>query len=158
MITIERTTDYAMIRRIVTHPRIYPWITDDGSPGSDEWEPIRDDRVWYLLVKLEGQPAGVFIFLPQNSICYEMHTCLMPLLWGQNHGSVLAGMMAVQWMFENSSAQRIVGNAADYNRLALRYGRKIGLKQFGTNPKSFLHDGTLYDQHLLGVSKEEVCH
>jgi hypothetical protein len=39
------------------------------------------------------------------------------------------------------------------NRLALSFAKSCGMTEYGLNPQSFLKDGQLYDQVLLGVSK-----
>lgn len=156
MIGLERTFDYELIKHIATHPKIYPHIADDGSPSAEEFEPIRDEHIWYVLVKAGTRPVGVFTYVPQNFVCYEVHTCLLPEIWGTY--SLQAAKMSIQWIFENTPCRRIVTNVPDYNRIALRFARQSGLREFGVNPKSYLHDGSLWDQHMLGIGKEVLCH
>lgn len=155
--TVERTFDYALVKQIVTHPKIYPHIVDDHSPKADEWKPIDSDLVWYVMVQNgNGHAVGVFVLAPQNCVCYEFHTCLLPEIWGPLARK--AARMMLAWMFANSPCQRIVTNVPEYNRIALRFGRNIGLKEFGVNPKSYLKGGVLYNQILMGISKEDLCH
>ena len=155
MITVERTLDYELVRRIVTHPKIYCHIADDGSPAAADWRPIESDAVVYLLVLSDEQPAGVFTLVPQNRVCYEVHTCLLPDIWGPD--ALIASGKAMRWMFANTPCERIMTNVPDYNRIALRFARRSGMTYFGCNTKSYLHRGVLHDQIMLGVSKEEVC-
>jgi len=154
MITLERTLDYELVRGIVTHPKVYPHVADDGAPKAQDWQALASDTVWYILVRLDGTPAGVFILVPQNAICYELHTCLLPMLWGS---AIVAGQLMFTWMFEHSPARRIMTNVPDYNRLALRAAQKSGMQEFGVNTKSYLRGGILYNQIMLGISKEESC-
>lgn len=154
MITLKRTFDYQLVKRIVTHPEVYPYLSDDGSPSAEQWEPAEHEAVYYLLVERDGEPVGTYMFVPQNSVCYEGHTALLPEAWGQ--GAEI-GIMAQHWLFENSPCQRIVGNAPSFNQRALHYAEKTGMRAFGINRKSFLKNGVLYDQVVLGVSKEDVC-
>jgi RimJ/RimL family protein N-acetyltransferase len=155
VIVLERTFDYDLVRRIVTHPKIYPHISDDNSPKAEDWQPFQSEVVWYILVKLDDAPAGVFTFTPHNAVCYEVHTCLLPAIYGKN--SVLAGIAVIQWMFANSPCRRIITNVPSYNILALRFAHNGGLKEFGVNEKSYLKNGVLFDQIMLGVTKEDSC-
>jgi len=152
-VTVERTVDYELIHSIVTHPRIYPWISDDGTPPVDKCEIKRSDDIYYVLIS-EDNPAALFIFMPQNAVCYDFHVCVLPELWGRE--SVRAGRMAIHWMFEHSPARRIVGGVPTFNPLACHYALNLGMEKYGVNRKSYLHEGTLYDQNLYGISKEDV--
>jgi RimJ/RimL family protein N-acetyltransferase len=154
MITVERTLDYELVRSIVTHPKIYPHVADDDAPKAEEWRPLESTVVWHILVRLDGEPAGVFILVPQNAVCYELHTCLLPMLWGS---ATEAGRRMFAWMFEHSPCRRIMTNVPDYNRLALRAAQNSGMREFGVNTKSYLKRGILCDQIMLGISKEASC-
>lgn len=156
VITVERTVDYELIRGIVTHPKVYPYISDDASLPAGEWVPVEHDGIWYVLVRQDEAPRGVFVFTPQNAVCYEVHTCLNPALWGRYSGE--AAQLALRYMFDHSPCRRVVTNVPAYNRLALKFARNNGLEQFGLNPQSYLKNGMLYDQHMLGISKEQLCH
>ena len=155
MITITRTHDAELIKRMVTHPEVYPYLSDDGSPSRDEWQPVINDAVYYVLAARDSSPVGLWMFHPQNSVCYEGHSVVLPEM--QGNGAEIAVMVQV-WMFEHTPCQRIIGNAPMCNPRALYYAQKAGMQPFGVNVKSYLKDGVLYDQIVLGVSKEDVCH
>lgn len=154
MITVERTFDYETIKRIVTHPQVYPFLSDDGSPPASEWQPTESETVYYVAASNHRGVVGVLIFTPHNSICYEGHSALLPSVWG--HGPEI-GKLAMRWMFENSPCRRLIGNAPSFNPRVLAYAKRSGMQPFGVNQKSFLKDGILYDQVVLGASKEDVC-
>ena len=77
-LTFERTFDYELVRRIVTHPKVYRWMQSDGAVPPEEYQPPEMEGIWYVLVKEEEQVLGVFIVLPQTSVCAQVHTCLLP--------------------------------------------------------------------------------
>lgn len=154
MILLKRTFDYELVKRIVTHHEVYPWLSDDGSPPPEEWHAIQHEAMYYVLVERDGEPVGVLMFTPQNSVCYEGHTALLPEVWGQ--GAEI-GAMAAAWLFENSPCQRLIGNAPMFNPRALQYARSAGMEPFGVNARSYLKGGVLYDQIVLGMSKEDRC-
>lgn len=151
---IVRTTDIELIRQAMTHPKIYPHVSDDGSPAPEDYEPPLSDVMYFLAAYYAGQFLGVFLFHPHNHVCYEVHTCLLPDAWGM---AEVCGKAAVAWMFANTPCQRVITNVPANNRLALRLSKAVGLEQFGLNERSFLKEGVLRDQIMLGISKEASC-
>lgn len=132
---------------------VYPHISDDGSPRAEDFRPIADSRIIYLCVREESssEVLGVFIFVPQNYVTLEVHTCLLRSLWGRSRD---AARQAAQWIFAHTQCARIVTTVPADNRLARRLALASGMTQFGMNPRSFSKRGVLYDQYLFGLSKE----
>ncbi len=154
MITFERTRDWDTIKAIVTHPKIYPHISDDGSPASDEWEPIQNESVWYVLVKDDGLVLGLWILIPENYVCWKIHTCLLPVAYGEKAKIAVAAL--APWVWQNTGCMRVITDVPAYNRVALRFARAAGLEEYGVNPRSYMKNKNLYDQILLGISKPEA--
>lgn len=149
--TFEITTDEKLIKLIVTHPQIYPHLMDDGAPTADKWE-VPAVLTWVLVT--EGDHLGVFCLHAENAATVKIHTCLLPEAWGSKAKSAALGIQ--QWIWENTSFVRLNTDVPEFNRLALRFARSAGLKQFGLNPKSYLKGGKLWDQFMLGISKPGV--
>jgi len=156
MIHFERSFDYNLIREIITHPKIWPHVSDDGSPPPDQYRPIENEQVWYVIVRDIYPDAGsqeilgCWIFHPHNSICWEIHTCLLPNAWGER--AHRAGRMVVEWIWEHTACRRIITTVPSCNRLALHFALKAGLKSYGVNEASWLKDGKVWDQVCLGIS------
>ena len=153
MITVERTFDYSLVREVMTHPKVWPHVTDDGSPPKEAFRLIESDYVIYLLAKDGDEVLGVWVLVPHNTVCYEVHTCMLPSAWGARARE--AALIAIQFVWGCSSCARLVTNVPEYNRLALRFAKAAGMTEFGRNPRSFLKDGKLWDQIMLGISKGE---
>ncbi|MGB1214613.1 MAG: GNAT family N-acetyltransferase [Pikeienuella sp.] len=153
VVIVHPTNDFDMIRRFMTHPRVWPHISDDGCPDSAQFEPLREG-VLYLAVRNEPNILGIFLYHPHNSIMAEVHTCMNPMHWGS---SVEAGRATLGWVFDNTNWQKIITHVAETNRLALKLARDVGMTVEGNNRASFLKDGVLLDQYLLGITKEELC-
>lgn len=143
----DRTFDYEFVRRVITHPKVFPWVTDDKSPAPGDYRPIEGEFVYYVKVGDEG----VFVFVPENCATVSVHTCLTPALWGR---SVEAAEAAKRWIFENTAFQRITTTVPQNNRLAQRLAERVGMTRFGRNPRSWLKGGVLMDQLLYGINKE----
>lgn len=152
--TFERTVDYDLVRKIVTHPKIWPHVSDDFSGKPEDFNPIQHEAAFYLLVKEEREVLGVFALYPKNRICWEVHTCLLPTSWGQR--AKQAARDAMQWVFRNTECLRLITDVPEYNTLALRFAHMAGMTQFGVNPKSYMKNGILHDVTMLGISKQEA--
>lgn len=152
---VMRTADMELVRAIITHPQVYPWVIDDGSPRAEDFEPAASvgSGVIYVLVEIENA-RGVFAFFQQNSVTTEAHTCVLPSMWGKTH---LAARAAIAWIFANTKFQRIITSVPADNPLAARLSIKAGMKLYGRNPGSFLRNGQLLDIDLYGISKEALC-
>ena len=147
----SRLTDMELVRRTITHPAIYEAMRDDSSPTADEFQPVAHEAIWYVGVEDEGRFMGLWMFVPLTGICWEAHTCLLPEAWGK---SVDYAKACVQWVWENTTCERIVGKIPLHNRLIYRMTEKTGFHEFGVNRGSYRKGGVLCDQIWMGISKE----
>lgn len=149
--TYTPTTDIELVRTIMTHVKVWPYISDDGSVSPELFVPVMGDSICYLLANDGDNLLGLWMFVQTNSVTLEVHTCLLP---GHGfHRGRIAARGAAKWIWENTTAQRIFTHVPACNRIALRFAEASGMKQFGVNPQSFMKDGRLYDQFLLGISR-----
>jgi hypothetical protein len=149
--TFERTTDWALVREILTDPAVYPHISDDGSPAREDFQVVEHPSFLYVLVKDAGAVLGLWLFVPQSVACYEVHTCLLPRARG-DRAKEAARQMA-DWLWANTPCQKLITSVPAYNRLALHFAKRAGMTQFGTNTRSYLKHGELHDQILLGLER-----
>lgn len=152
-ISLTRTTDAAWVKRVLTHPDIYPNSSDDGSPSPDEFKPEVHSAVIWLEVTINRKRAGIWALVPSNSFCYEIHTALLP--WCRGRLALNAAQELLRWVWENTKAVRVWTTVPVFNRPAMLFTRMSGLTEFGRNPMSFKKDGVLYDQVLLGTSRPQ---
>jgi len=159
VIHFERSFDYSLIRDIITHPKLWPHLSDDLTPPASQFRPVESPLIWYVLPyyhrSSEEAPdlLGMWMFVPQTSICWEVHTALLPVAWGPL--GQMAARLLPGWMWANSQCRRIVTNVPSPNRLALRFAIKAGMKIYGCNRQSYLKNGVLCDQLCLGLSKPD---
>jgi len=151
MIEFERSTDYALIRQVMTHARVWPHITDDGSPNVDSFHPVESESFWYVLARRDGELLGLFLFVPENMITWSVHTCLLPVAWGPVARE--CGRGVAEWIWRETLCHRIVTTVPVTNTLALEFAKSCGMRAFGRNPQSILKGGKLVDQILLGISR-----
>jgi hypothetical protein len=147
--TFERSFDYSLIGEIMRHPRLYQ--ADDFSPAREDYRPPENESIYYMLVRDGEELLGLFVLYPQNAVCWEIHTRLLPCAWGARAAEAAKGIL--EWLWTNTPAVRLVTSAPGNNRLAIRFAEAGGLSRFGRNPASYLKNGKLHDQILLGISK-----
>lgn len=154
--TFERTHDWALVKAIATHPKVWNTITDDFSPQPRDWEPNQDEAVWYVLAKTEGGSLlGMFTFYPENAICWRSHVCMLPESWGLQAQQACREVFT--WLWAHSSCLRIIGSIPECNSLALGFALQCGMERFGINRKAYQRGGKLFDLVMLGISKPETA-
>lgn len=152
----RRIGDELLIRSIATHPKVWPTIGDDlvGDPAN--WRPVLNDGIWYVLAEEVGGedagPRGLFIFFPENSVCWQIHVCMLPKYWG----SADRAMREVfEWIWERTPCRRIVGSVPVWNAPAVHCAMRARMEPFGVNQRSSLKYSRLHHQVLFGISKPE---
>lgn len=155
-IHFTRTHDMDLVRRVFTDPEIYPGLTDDGCVPAENYEPQDNPSVLYVEVRISKRLAGLWMFVPSNSFCYEVHTAILP--WARGRMAITAAKMMTEWIWANTPCVRIWTSVPAFNESAFWFAKQSGMQEFGCNSTSFVKNGLKYDQHLLGVSRpEEIC-
>lgn len=159
MLTFQLLTDETRIRETITHPRIWPWVVDDGTPSRVGFRPVMGNDAIRYVGAFEGEEyLGLWQFTKRNAVTWEVHTCLLPNGWGSR--AVEACQQVAKWFWASvPSAERIVTCIPADNTLALRLATASGMKQWGRNPRAFSRGGKLLDEVWLGLSRfeEETC-
>ena len=151
--TFERTEDWAEVKRIITHPKIYKWVSDDYSPAPENYEPSADNI--HILVKDGAQTLGMWVFSGENGVCWKIHTCLLPEAWGEKAKRAAAELGPWLWA-TYPRCYKVITDVPSYNRLALQFAKLVGMKEFGVNFRSYMKNGKLHDQIMLGISRPGV--
>lgn len=147
---INPTTDYKFIKSVVTHPQVWSWVSDDFC-HIDDFEP--DIHHLYLEV-VDGERMGFFALKPINSIMWEIHTTMLPQAWGK---TIDYAKSVLVWIFENTNCQKVVTFVPENNAKALKLAEKSGMTLEGFIQDSWLKNGQLHGQYILGVARSTVC-
>lgn len=140
------------VKAIMLHPAILPHIHEDGC---DEVEPL-DHPGFHWLMVFDDAPAGVFLAHSTRKHCYEVHTCLLPRIWGSTANQ--AARLLLAHLFQEMECSKVITNVPAYNRAALRFAKANGMSVEGLNRASFLKGGEMIDQIMLGITKKEwIC-
>ncbi len=147
--TFTKVRNYGLIKAVLTHRTQVRASSDDGT-DLGTWKPNEDPAIVYLEVREAGELLGIVTFIPMNAICFEVHAALLPRCWGERTREALRG--AFDFLWRTTAARRIVASIPTYNSLAIALARRAGMTQYGLNPDSFLKDGKLHDQLLVGIT------
>ena len=153
MVTVERTRDYALIKKLATDPAIFRHISDDYYPHPDSWEPPESELVRSLIASDGVGAFGFAIFIPDTWTCWKAHFGFLPRSYGEKAHGAFDEML--RWMWAHTEAARIVGEIPQENRRAIRFALRAGCLVYGVNRRSRLRGGVLRDQMCLGLSKPE---
>lgn len=146
MIAIERCFNVNEINRILQKPSIAKFINDDLSHGCV----ISDaSQAHWVGVYRKDVCVGVFLLIQHNSVTVEMHTALD--LRGSE--ALYAAQLLMQYVFKDY--QKLVTQVPKNNRTAKFMAIRLGFVVEGINRESFLINGELIDQDILGITKKE---
>ena len=149
--TFEVSTDYRLIRDIMTHPAIWGAIGDDFTPDVAQWSPVTAPNVSYIIARDGEEVLGLWMLVAHSPVMVEVHTCLLPSA-GFRRGRIAAQEMA-QWIWENTTFLRIMTQCPDYNRAARKFAKAAGMQKYGENLGAFMKNGALCDVLLFGMSR-----
>ena len=144
---IHRTKDREEILSVIKHPKVFSWVSDDLA--SEDYEPFIHDAIYYLT---DPDVTAIATAIPMNSICCQAHLAALPSMWGRSVDFVES---TINWFFENTRYQKIVGMVPAYNRLSMRLCRKVGMKQEGILTRAFLKNWELHSLVLFGINRHK---
>lgn len=147
---IEQCRDAKLINSIVTHPKIYPHITDDFFPPPEEFNSeafLNVDGVYILTPKEGDRVYGAFQVVRHTGVLFEMHTCLLP----ECKVKLDCAKALVSWVFTNTTCRKLFTWA--HSKKYYDFVLKAGFVEEGVCQKSFIKNGVLLDQHLMGMGK-----
>ena len=156
MIYISESEDVDLIAGIMCRPDIYPWISDDGSPDAEYFDPspVIGLPTTRFLVPNNGAVMGVFFYQQNNSITWEVHTCLLPEYRGKIGRE--AAILSLHWMMSNTGCHKVITHIPTFNRHAKTFALSCGLVLEGVSRSSYMKDNRAFDQWLLGICKGEI--
>ena len=129
MIRFERSTDYELIREILTEPRCWRRMTGSRSresgaksqePGAFQVGPL--EGIEYVLARFDCAPAAVFLIEGRAAL----HFCFVPAFWGRSE-AVARGF--IEWLWQNTTAGLYKGHVPEHNRLALQLAKRVGFTE-----------------------------
>lgn len=147
---IYRSVDKEVIAKVLNHPKVFPFLTDDMSPQF--YDPVISPHIMYLMN--EGN-TGVVRIDPINGVMCNAHIATTPEVWGD---AVTFVKNALEWGFKNTRYMKVMAMIPEFNGHAISLAHKAGFVREGVLKKSFLKNWKLHDQILFGLCKGDyIC-
>ncbi len=142
------------VKRILTHPAVWDWISDDNTPEPGDY-PF--ESIWAHCSVLMPNQHTVITLAPLNHWTVEFHTAIVPE--GRGKQAIMAIRSMFEWVFTKTRNVKIITHVPETNLKAYAMARRLGLTLEGVNRGSWVKDGKIYDQALYGLMKGEwECH
>ena len=153
MFDLARTTDTELIKRAVTHPKVWARLEYDFSPSAEEFDPPLDEHIWYISVFCRGEFLGIFALIERSPVLWEIHAALLPIAWGKPSRQIFPELL--DWIWEHTTCHRLIADIPDFNRSALKYAEDVGMVRWGINEAAYQKDNKLYNIVMFGISRPE---
>lgn len=155
MITVEPTNDVDFIHSVMSHPAIFPKITDDGVAILDKAAVVYivEQRPEFTFIRVRdiGDDVGLFMFHKHGTAMYEVHTCILPEYRGPK--AYEAAKAAAQWLWDHTQAGVITTLIPESDKAVTRFAKRIGFRAVGVIPSSLLRGQKYLNQILLTLER-----
>ena len=153
MIRAARTFDTELIKSIITRDDIWSTVAEDGRKKED-YAPNVTDECW-LLMTSNDDVVGLYNLHAHNAVTIEIHAHVLPE--HRNEHSKETGHEALQWIYSNSPEyKKVVAQIPVIYENVKRFTCGFGFKVEGVNRLSYLKNGAIVDQYLLGITRDEI--
>ncbi len=152
-LTIDRFRSADDLLRIMRHPDVWPWITDDGLRDPNALripDAMLSDMIYAVCV--DSEPVGFAMFEPRSTALCEFHGALLPE-WRGAVGMRL-GRMAIRRFWQDFGVDKLVALCPQGNRAGQRMNAALGFAREGLMTRAYRRDGRLEDLIVFGMSRE----
>ena len=143
--------DCEVVNRIMHHPDVYPMICDDfADPGHTQLGTffLQQSNIWLV----QPDEHSLVLAIPRTFTICECHIMIEPE--GRGAGVIQKVKETIDWFFNESEYEKLIGHIPFYNKRALMFACLVGMKIEGICKKSFKKNGKLLDQWVVGIEKE----
>ena len=136
---------------ILSDDRVFNFINDDASSHKSTLKrtatALLTNVTVYVMMPIDDM---LLIFIPMNGVMYDMHIASLV------KNVKAAAQQTVLWMTENTPVEKFITQVPEYNRAAMLFAQRCGLKKEGLLKKAFKKNGVLHDITVFGTTKQEV--
>jgi hypothetical protein len=152
-VELDRITDMDLVRKLITHPSVYPLLTDDYSPPAEKFQVNAHPGIWYVGVMNDEMLVGLFCLYPVNTVCWDVHVVMYP--WAKSDEKWEAARRLPPWLADHTSCRRLTGWVPESRRQVIYYAAQgLQMHYVGRQEKAIMRGGRLEDLILFGRSVE----
>lgn len=153
MITANRTYDHSLIESIMTSPALWATVAEDGH-SPDSFTCDTEGECW-LLMSNGDDVVGVYNIHGINAVTCEIHAQVIPEYREQH--SYETGKAALEWIYNNAPGyKKVIAQVPVVFENVKNFTCQFGFQVEGINRLSYLKDGAIVDQWLLGITRDEI--
>ena len=153
MIKATRTHDHDLIKSIMTSRGLWETVAEDGHLPAD-FTCDTESECW-LLMTSGDDVVGLYNIHGINAITCEIHAQVIPK--HREKHSYDTGKAALAWIFnEAPEYKKVIAQIPVVFENVKNFTCQFGFQVEGTNRLSYLKDGAIVDQWLLGMTRDEI--
>jgi len=150
---VKRTHDIELIESVMLRDDIFAVIAEDGQTKQDQ--DFDTYKNCFLSLAVDGQLIGIYVIHPQNQITIEIHAHVLPEYRKQH--SKESGRKALDWIINNvPQCEKVIAKVPSIYENVYLFCLANGFTEEGVNRLSYKKDGKIYDQYMLGITKQEI--
>lgn len=142
--------DFYNVYTAMSDERICNLLFDDGVNGGNLHTVVRSFLSSPSIIILMPSSSAVFFGMPSNSICLDVHVAISQV--DGKKSSFILGRECIGWVKQNTRYRKLVAKIPAFNKKAVAFAIGLGFKVEGRISSSFVKDGIIYDEVILGLS------
>lgn len=148
----ERTYDLKIIESVAFNKEIIGDLLEDGQTINDCGFDTEYDC--YLTVKLKDELIAIYILKPKSLTVLDIHPMVIPEYRKRYCNKSLRCVF--KWILDNCTVQKVVAQFPSTSKNIERFAVHNGFKKEGINRLSFMKNGELIDQVMVGITRKEI--
>lgn len=150
----ERTHDVALVKSVMTLPEIFDTVAEDGQDPA-AYAPDVVGEIWLAMRANDGDLIGLYNVHAVNAITVEIHAQVLPEQ--RKEYSRATGLAALRWIRVNlPDCHKVIATVPALYPNVKKFTMSFGFQPEGVNRASYLKGGKIYDQWLLGITRDEI--
>lgn len=152
---IERTFDEQVVKSVMLHPAIWATVAEE-TQDPEKWEPEMVADCWLQIV-CDGKLIGLYNIHAHNSVTLEIHAQVLPEY--RSEYAKESSRQVLQWILDSEDAagyEKVIAQIPTLYPQVKHFTLNAGFQEEGLNRLSYRKDGKLYDQWLLGITRQEI--
>lgn len=151
MLQIKRTWDLELILGVLHDPRVWTTITEDNVT---EFIPDVIKEAW-LCVFTEKEVVGLYRLHSVSQVAFEVHINILPEF--RDEFATESVRLFYRWCLDNvPDCLKLQCTIPKKYRNVYLFAKAAGMTNEGFRRASYLKNGKLLGQNLLGITREEV--
>ena len=149
MLTFNVTSDMNEVREIIAQHRTYTRLVNDSAPKIEDFTITESSHFIAVMARNGERDKGVFLIFPISPSTAELHFAFAP----KTSGLACISRQFVQWVWENTSLNRLIGRAPSYNLLSRRLAEAAGFQKQRIERSMGKKNGVKFDHIVMELRR-----